>query len=1213
MPETEYYESTYRRDRERDTAYSSDDDDRYKKTTVRRYKVGSGGDRVERVERTTERHEDDSSSRHGRPARRSSNNLLDVDRHDYVPERPRSAFEVTETTRRSERDRDYYGGRDGGSRVVYEKTKEIDRGDRGDRGDRRNDRETRLQRRTDDQIVVESYSEDRRDDGHGGNVERWHRETEYYEPAPAAPQPIVIRQEAPAPAPIILPRQQPGVVVIREKDRDRDRRDSRHDDEYFYERRERREVGPFRGGEEVAVERYERREGGHGDELDRRHQRHHHRDRRDHASDEEYSDDDYYVKKTTVIRRERSPSTDNHHRLHLAEGALAGAGLGALIGSRRNTQTGELPEHRGRKVLAGAALGALGTEVFKRAHSAYNERFGDDDGDYRARSRSRGGGTRSRSSSRHHSKLKTGLGLAAAALAVAGAAKYIQSNRIDKEERNRGRSLHRYSSGEEDYGHGNRSVSRTGTKSRSHSVAKVAAGTAAVAGLVHHFRSKSRQREGKARSHSRLRTGAEIAGAALAGAAAKKLYDKHKDKKQLEREQKEAAYYSDDPYSEDDRYSRHGRGSRSHSRNRSAAPSQSPPPLSGATRTPYPPSGADPELGLVEYGDQPLYADPGAPAGDGAIVGHRGSYDSAADASERDDRRARRRHRHPHNDRGGNDSDDADAEVDSDRKSKRERSRSRLRNLATAGAGAAAAAIGIKKYSDSKRKKEEEANRRDRRDHERDRDHDRDFDRDHDRQRDYDRDEDQLTLLTTDHRDDEEAYDGYYDDYDNSRPPSPPHASGGAFYPPAPPGGAPIGNTGGLMQHSNTATTNLNDSYAPYNPVDYSGYPPPPGPPPTRGAPDVQGGAPIPHESSSGPVPGPAPYPASYPSTPAAIPSEPVEIPPEGPILPGPGPASGAPPPPPGPPPPPVGNVYEAPGANANHNPNASGRGRGRSDDSTILNSRQPAAHDGDHVSFAVPLNTVNDIEDLPAKPQDAHEETKTVGFAPLSPQSSRTLRRHHAEVPHSHRRPADDDDAVEELPDRFDSQGRLLGGHSVGNSSRFGPSSRHGDFEYRNPDGRPDGWHARGQWGIISNNHEGGVDTLADAVRGILDGIGAASSGSGRSGQPGLLGLVGGVLEGLSHGHEGGSSQALADRDDERSDDDDGKKRKRRNTYAGKGARDSNQDGDSARDGHRNDRHRERDRDRATNLEYLGNGFAFDRDGYDGNDARKRRRSWAN
>ena len=119
-----------------------------------------------------------------------------------------------------------------------------------------------------------------------------------------------------------------------------------------------------------------------------------------------------------------------HGHVRLAEGAAAGAGLAALAASRRGAD-GELPTHRGRKVLAGAALGALGTEVFKRARSAYNDRYADDDDLYydyhhrrgRSRSRSRARDDRDDDDRDRHYKIKTGLGLAAAALAVAGAAK----------------------------------------------------------------------------------------------------------------------------------------------------------------------------------------------------------------------------------------------------------------------------------------------------------------------------------------------------------------------------------------------------------------------------------------------------------------------------------------------------------------------------------------------------------------------------------------------------------------------------------------------------------------------------------------------------------------------------------------------------------------------------------------------------------------------
>ena len=876
---TSYYESFSRererdRDRDHDIIYSDDEDDRYKKTTVRRYKVGPERDHVERIERTERTTLERESSPH-RDARRSSNNVLEVvDRREYVPDRPRSAFEVSEISRRSERERDYYGSSHTG-RVVYEKTQELER-------DRPRDRDTytRVQRRGDDQIVVESFSEDRRDDGHGGEVERWHRETEYYEPSPA-PQPIVIRnrmpdqkiilQEAPAPAPVILPQAQPGVIVIREKDRDRHHHDKKDKDEYYYERRERREVGPFRSDkreEEVAIERFDSR-----DDHPHRHRHHHHHN---YASDGDYSGgEDYYVKKTTVIRRDESPS---HRKKHLVEGALAGAGVGALVGSRRNGQTGDLPEHRGRKVIAGAALGALGTEVLRRAHSAYNERFGDEADEFddrRSRSRSAG----------RHSKLKTGLGIAAAALAVAGAAKYMQSGRIDREERNRGRSLHRYSSDEDDGRYYSRSASRP-KKSRSRSVAKVAAGTAAVAGIVHHLRSKSRQRDGKARSHSRIRTGAEIAAAGLAGAAAKKIYDKHQDKKEVERDRelnRELDYsdeYGDDRGRHSDRHSTRSL-SRSRSRSRSAHPHF------GSARAPYPPSNADAdELGLVEYGSQPLYADP--PSSNAATY-NRNSYDSAADAVDQDDRhRRRRRHRSRRGADSDADVDESYADADgNDKNTKRTRSRSRLRNLAAAGAATAAAAIGIKKYEDKKKRDDSK-----RREEERSRDdgsvYNDDYNRErhesHDRHRRRDKHQ---------KRDETHGYNGGYYDYDDSRPPSPPHASGGAYYPPAP----PVGSTDGLMQHPNS---NFSDGYVSYPPRDQAGHPAPPGPPPnhqggTSGglysgfAPETVPGAPPPfaggaagavYPGTAGPlppkadpaygVPPPQAPPASYPQPPIA-------------------------------------------------------------------------------------------------------------------------------------------------------------------------------------------------------------------------------------------------------------------------------------------------------------------------------------------------------
>ncbi|EFW99649.1 hypothetical protein CMQ_8017 [Grosmannia clavigera kw1407] len=715
MPESDYYTAGYRRD----AVYSSDEnDERYKRTTVRRYKVGHGQvERVEQVER--ERVEDDGQeSWDQRGGHRSSNNMIEVDRRIYSPERPRSAVDITEHTRR------YYG--DDGRLIVHETTKDLDH----DTGRHSRNREGLFQVQSrderDDQIIVESYSKDRHGDGHGGEVERWHKETEYYEPSIPPPAPIVIRprpveqniilQDSPGLSSVIMPHQ--GQVALVAHDRERPRKkDLREENDYYYERRERREVVPYRGErEDLAAGQLGRR--GRNPDHRHRHYTHH----RDYASDGELdSEDDYYITKKTVIRREIPPSASERRR-HLAEGALAGAGIGALLSSRRN-QDGELPEHRGRKVIAGAALGALGTEVMKRAHSTYDDRFSDNHSRPASRERSR--------SPSHHSTLKTGLGIAAAALAVAGAAKYLQSSRIDREEQNRGRSLHRYS---DDERYDSRLSSRTSRKahSRASSVAKVAAGTAAVAGIVHHFRSKSRGQSGKSRSHSRLRTGAEVVAAGLAGAAAKKLYDKHRDKKEDERDRALA----NEEYEEERRNrqlrSRPQSSSRSQSRSLSRSLSRSRPQSrsgarAGVTLSSHHPDagysprpGADSKLGLVEYGAWPLYSGPPHPDSRTPDTGsYYSRYSSAAEDSECGGYRRRSHTR----DQGSldasdvrNDAEDpsfADSSIAGEYgnskkvKDNRSRDHSNLQDFAAAGAGAVAAAaaapIGIKKMEDRKK------------------------------------------------------------------------------------------------------------------------------------------------------------------------------------------------------------------------------------------------------------------------------------------------------------------------------------------------------------------------------------------------------------------------------------------------------------------------------------------------------------------------------
>jgi hypothetical protein len=460
--------------RERDIRYtrersrSSSGDERHYKT-VSHYKVGGGAAHLERVERYEE--DDDRRSRYshshlGRPGA----DIVEVDRRvekTVYPDRPRSAldapsrgsdsyrgdsdrYRTVEYEREVERDRDYYAPERHSRTRVVEETRDVVSPTRDHYWDRRrpwDDTDLRLEKRvvsrdSDGDVKVKEKSLDIHRDKHhhnhhhdDGEIERYRREVEYYS-APDPPQqqqqqqPIIIRQkmpdqkvivhEAPAPAPVIVPRADPAFIVLREGNRD-----SRRDDDY--------------------------------------HRRH---------DDERYGgythDEDYYIKKT-VIRRDRSSSSDHHKKRHIAEGALAGAGLGALVGSRRG-KDGEYEDHKGRKVLAGAALGALGTEVLRRARSAYDDRHDeyeyDDDSRYRHRSKSR-------------SRLATGLAIGAAALAVAGGLKYMQSQKIDQEESHRGRRRRRHST--DDY-----SLSRSGSRRSSHrgrsrsksNVAKAGAATA---------------------------------------------------------------------------------------------------------------------------------------------------------------------------------------------------------------------------------------------------------------------------------------------------------------------------------------------------------------------------------------------------------------------------------------------------------------------------------------------------------------------------------------------------------------------------------------------------------------------------------------------------------------------------------------------------------------------------------------------------------------
>lgn len=386
--------------RERDVRYTRDQSpstDEEKYTTIRRYKVSGGGDsgsRVverDRIERYEE--DDDHRSRHSHShVGRSTGDTLEIDRRverTSYPERPRSnldphdRYRSVEYEREREVDRDHYPERHSRTRVVEDIRETSSSSPRDNYWERQQrspwdesrEVDVRLDKRVvrrdeGDLKVKEKYVEERieepreykeRDikierrvveerEPHDVDIERYRKEVEYYAAPSPPPAPVVIRQkapeqkviihEAPAAAPVIFPRQEPTFIVLRDEHRDVARRE----EEDYYRREDRR------------------------DREDRRR-----REEREHESDG--YEEDYYVKRT-IITRGRSSSSDRHKRRHLAEGALAGAGLSALLSGRSGKEV-DHRGHRGRKVIAGAALGALGTEAVRRAKSAYEERYDD--------------------------------------------------------------------------------------------------------------------------------------------------------------------------------------------------------------------------------------------------------------------------------------------------------------------------------------------------------------------------------------------------------------------------------------------------------------------------------------------------------------------------------------------------------------------------------------------------------------------------------------------------------------------------------------------------------------------------------------------------------------------------------------------------------------------------------------------------------------------
>lgn len=650
--------------RERDD-YSSDDE---RSNYSRSSRHGGGGDSYRTVQRYRVGPRDDYGDRHSSRIEvvQPRSERIEVERRTErfgEPERPRSSIDIRPRTTVVERvvERDGVRDPERSRTIVYEREREREsprsakqmpweRDQRDHRPWESDVRETDV--RIEKQMTVrrEERRDDRRDEPY--ELERYQRETEYYERPEPPPQPIVIRQrapepqqiivqEAPAPPPIIVPRapEQTYEIVRREERREEQQEvvvpepRRTHEDEYYY-RRDTREFDGRRD-EEVQVARL---------------------DRRGRDTHDRYSDDEDYVMKRKIVR-ERTRSASPNHRRHLAEGALAGAGAAALLAHHKSRQ-GDPVDHKGRNVVGGAALGAIGAEVLTRARGRYEDRQ-----DNRGRSRS---------SSR--SKVKTGLGLAAAALITTAAVKYAQNRKATKEELVRGRSRKRSRSRRRR--HDSRgsyssysSVERTTSvhrdpKHRNASIAKAGAATAVVAGIVNHVRSKSRRRNGE-RSKSRIRTGAGIVGSGLAGAAVAGLYENRKSKEEAARDEDHLRRKS---------RSRSRRSRRSRSRARSV----------GAYSDP---GVVDPGQGMVEYGAQPVYKE---------ITTTKVYDEPTTDGSSR--RRSRRR-RHS----------------SSDGETTRSRSRSRMRNIAAGVGGTAAAAIGVNQYQRRKEKKERERERERRR------------------------------------------------------------------------------------------------------------------------------------------------------------------------------------------------------------------------------------------------------------------------------------------------------------------------------------------------------------------------------------------------------------------------------------------------------------------------------------------------------------------
>lgn len=505
-------------------------------------------------------------------------------------------------------------------------------------------------------------------------LEKYSKSTEYF--SRPEPQPIIIRNEIPQP--VIIrdePRREREVIIEKEIERTKSVRSassspsrapsprvdmvaarsehleevrSRHSEtamipaplpppqeDYYYERVTREVDRPHHDRE------YE--------EPRRRHR--HHRDR-DH-----YSDDEVMYEKR-VVEREESP----HTKRHLAEGAVAGLAASALVNHHRKKQ-GEPVQHRGRKAIGYAAIGAVGAEALSRANHAWRDRSRNrsEDDYYDDRRRGRGGDwsrSRSRSRSKSHGRRNTALAIAGLAAVAAGAyavgkrGKNDNNTTIIEDRRSRSRHRRHSISGASDRSL-SRSLSRgsadkaTNPKHRNQRMAQAGLAGAALAGLAEH-RSKSR-----GKSKTRVQQGVPIVAAGLGSAAAAGLYETFKARKERKKSQERAASRSRSRARE---YSLSR--SRSRSRSRSVGHSSRRAAADGA---------------MVHYGSDPLY--------------------------NSDDRHHRSRSR-------------GRSVSSSPRRRSHSRSRSRGQNLATGAAAAGVAGLALNEARKRRERKKEEKERK---------------------------------------------------------------------------------------------------------------------------------------------------------------------------------------------------------------------------------------------------------------------------------------------------------------------------------------------------------------------------------------------------------------------------------------------------------------------------------------------------------------------